>query len=107
MPLMIYFSSPAVHRSTLPTSTRTTAKPQSLSILTPTSRLAVSSLLQTTSERHKAALKILAIKFSKEELASSNCSGTHGKQKLDQTRLALVKSKCGSQQLNHPVFVPK
>lgn len=85
----------------MPTSTpSTSAELQSLKVLTPSTRSKVSQLLDTSTERHKAALKIFALHFSKEELATSNCSGTSEKKQLDPKRLTLVKCK-----RNHYILV--
>ena len=79
--------------STPPTCTRTNNEPASVNVLTPTSKKAVLSVLQTSNQRHKAALKMMKIHFTNEELAASSCIGSYGKEKLDQTRLGLVKRK--------------
>lgn len=85
-------SSGNTERRCTPTSTPSTSSElQSLKVLTPSTRSKVSQLLDTSTERHKAALKIFALHFSKEELATSNCSGTSEKKQLDPKRLAVVK----------------
>ncbi|KAJ7391464.1 hypothetical protein OS493_018511 [Desmophyllum pertusum] len=71
-----------------------TADLPTLNVLTPSSRDKVSTVLDKTRERHKAALKMLAVKFTKDELSTANCTGSQGKVKLDTTRLALIKRKC-------------
>ena len=86
--------SATVTTSTLPTCTKIDSNPQSLNVSTPTSKKAVLLVLRTSNQQHKVALKIMEIKFAKEELAASNCSGTYGQEKLDQTWLGLIKSKC-------------
>lgn len=75
----------------------------SLHKLTPTSRTAVTDVLTKTKERHRAALKILSLKFSQNELSASNCSGKMGKVALDPNRLALVRSKCDNECFIHDV----
>lgn len=70
-----------------------TAQVPTLAVLTPSSKKTVTMILEKTPQRHKAALKLLAVKFTKEELKGANCTGSQGKSKLDATRLALIRSK--------------
>lgn len=48
-------------------------------------------MLARESERHKCTLKLLPYFFTREELASSNTDGTHGKDCLDGTKLNALK----------------
>lgn len=68
-----------------------TAQVPTLAVLTPSSKKTVATILERTPQRHKAALKLLAVKFTKEELTGANCAGSQGKSKLDTTRLALIR----------------
>lgn len=77
------------------TKTPSTSELPSLKVLTPSTRSKVSHMLDNNPERHKAALKILSMHFTREELANSNCSGVYDKKQLNPKRLAVVKRKPG------------
>lgn len=70
-----------------------TAQVPTLAVLTPSNKKTVATILERTPQRHKATLKLLGVKFTKEELTGANCTGLQGRSKLDTTRLALIRSK--------------
>ena len=47
--------------------------------------------LVLATERHKCALKLLDNLFSKQELSNGNIRGAAGKNKLDETRIGMIK----------------
>lgn len=61
------------------------------SCVTPRKLPVVKNILQSESERHKYALKLLPYFFTKDEMSTSNTDGTHQKLPLDTTKLNSLK----------------
>ena len=53
----------------------------------------VNKLIVSANERDELALNLAGSVFTRVELATSNTSGSHGKQKLDDIRLAFIRDK--------------
>ena len=51
----------------------------------------IQKALEKETQRHKCALKLLPYFFTQEELTKSNTDGSHGKDKLDSTKLNSLK----------------
>ena len=51
----------------------------------------IQGTLEKERERHRCALKLLPYFFTKEELKGSNTDGSHGKERLDATKLNSIK----------------
>ena len=52
---------------------------------------AIQKALERETNRHKCALKLMTYFFTREELGKSNTDGSHGKEKLDSTKLNSLK----------------
>lgn len=61
------------------------------SCVTPRKVESIQGTLEKERERHRCALKLLPYFFTKEELKGSNTDGSHGKERLDATKLNLIK----------------
>ena len=61
------------------------------SCVTPRKLSVVKNILESESERHKCALKLLPYFFTREEISNSNTEGTHRKLPLDTTKLNSLK----------------
>ena len=61
------------------------------SCVTPRKVASIQKALEKETQRHKCALKLLPYFFTQEELTKSNTDGSHGKEKLDSTKLNSLK----------------
>lgn len=61
------------------------------SCVTPRKVESIQGTLEKERERHRCALKLLPYFFTKEELKGSNTDGSHGKERLDATKLNSIK----------------
>ena len=61
------------------------------SCVTPRKVASIQGALEKERERHRCALKLLPYFFTKEELMRCNTDGSHGKERLDATKLNSIK----------------
>ena len=61
------------------------------SCVTPRKVESIQGALEKERERHRCALKLLPYFFTREELTRSNTDGSHGKERLDATKLNSIK----------------
>ena len=61
------------------------------SCVTPRKVESIQGALEKECERHRCALKLLPYFFTREELTRSNTDGSHGKERLDATKLNSIK----------------
>ena len=61
------------------------------SCVTPRKVLIIQKALEKETQRHKCALKLVPYFFTQEELTKSNPDGSHGKERLDSTKLNSLK----------------